>query len=172
VEYLFPAHEVFSYSGYAVGDSSADLRAGFAVGEDAHAVIDGMKGHGFNITAITSLAEAREAQHILELIAGRDPQVEASEYVDTCPDAVAPIAEDRVFSFCGQVVDGHGGLHSGFIIASSANFVVSYLQSLGFVVEATVSFSDLRRTIAELEHIQRTGEPEDDTSFVNFHEAA
>lgn len=164
--------QVFTYCGRVEGNEPSKLLTGYAVASSAVEAISGMREFGFVITAITSLAEVKQTIQILEMIAHNHPEVEASEFLDVYPRSVTPYPEDSVFCFSGHVVDVNGTLKSGFIVASSVQFVVDYLQGLGFVVESATSLADLRQTMSEMAEIASDQSEEFNSHFVNLKLAA
>lgn len=162
---------VFAICGHVQGEDPSRLRTGYVVANTPIDAIDGMRGCGFAVTAITSLADVKRTAQILEMIAHQHPAVEPSEFLDVYPLRKTPYPEDSVFCFSGHVVDASGALKSGFIVASDVEFVIDYLKGFGFVVESATSLADLRRTMADLKEIA-LGEGEDNSHFVNLKEAA
>ncbi|RQR11291.1 hypothetical protein [Burkholderia stagnalis] len=165
---MYADTEIFSFSGHVVGDGAASIKSGFVLAASAQAAIDGMREAGFNIQAISSLAEVKQTIGILDLIAEQNPEVDASEYVDVYPGDQKPYPADNVFCFTGHLVDAAGALKAGFIVASSVDFVVEYLRGFGFLVQSAQSLSDLRRLGDDLTRIAAGGEDSDDEGLLNF----
>lgn len=168
-----PDAHVFSYCGYVDGDSPTDLKAGYAVAVSPEEAIRVLHECGFHVTAITSLSEIRMTIQILQMIACKHPDVEQSEYLDlyaqdSQESGQTPYPEDKVFCFSGHVVDSAGVLRSGFIAASSVQFVIDYLQGFGFIVETALSLSDLRQTMDEMSKIAAQDPSIDLTTCLNL----
>lgn len=163
-------HEVFSFCGHIEGQSPSELKTGLLIANTPEEAVLMMLSCGFVIKAISSLVEVRQMVDILEKIASKHPDVEASEFIDTLDGGEAIVPENNVFCFSGNVVNPTGRLKSGFIIASDLQFLTDFLGGLGFVVESATSLSDLRGVMQEMIDVLQTSENEEqfDTHVVNF----
>jgi hypothetical protein len=165
---MYADTEIFAISGHVVGDAAASIKSGFVLAASAQDAIDGMRETGFNVQAISSLAEVKQTIGILDLIAEQNPEVDASEYVDVYPGDQKPYPADNVFCFTGHLVDAAGVLKAGFIVASSVDFVVEYLRGFGFLVQSAQSLSDLRRLGGELARMAAGDGDTNDEGLLNF----
>lgn len=168
--YQHRAGEVFSFAGHIEGQPPVPPLSGYAVAEGPQQLIEGMARTGFVVQAMTSLAELDQMIGILEAIASKDPAVDANDVVDVHPND-APYPADGVFCFSGHIAHSDGTLKSGFIIATDVQFVISYLESFGFVVQSASSLADFRKTRADLAAVAKGEYDDGDFNLINLLEA-
>lgn len=170
--FVYPENQVFSFCGHIEDRPSSEVKSGYVVADTAELAIASMRDYGFVVSAITSLSEVKQTVSILELIAQQHPAVEPSEFVDVYPAQIRPYPEESVFCFTGHVVDKFGALKAGFIVASDVEFVINYLQGLGFIVESATSLGDLRQVMADMLKIAADDHSFDHSCVVNVKAAA
>lgn len=160
--------QVFTFCGHIADDDVLNLKSGYIIADTPQYAIESMRGFGFSITAISSLAEVRETIAILELIAERNPAVEPFEYLDLCPESLPKHPDDKVFTFVGKYTDDSPYMKMGFVISPSIEIVSEYLLSHKFTVHSCTSLADLREEEHQLRQIA-LGDPEvDDCSYLNL----
>lgn len=165
----FNPSQVFTFCGHIVDEDALNLKSGYVIAADPEAAITSMRGYGFSITAISSLNEVKETIGILQLIAARTPEVDASEYIDLVKDAESlPVRDERVFTFVGHYGAEIGDLKVGFALATSASLLCDYLEGYQFVIHSVTSLADLRASERELELIAAGSPSIDDCNYLNL----
>ncbi|TAL63644.1 MAG: hypothetical protein EPN79_15940 [Burkholderiaceae bacterium] len=147
-------HQVFTFTGHVEADDRADpsLSRGYALANDPASVIATMRDYGFEVTAMSSLADLRETMMLLNAIRRRDPEIEQdSEYLKT--DGMAAFhgiyPPTSVFTFMGKARSSTT-LSAGFIVAESDEALVACLGAYQYTVVAFSSLQDLEHITAEL----------------------
>lgn len=173
IQEVYPDHQIFMFCGHVAGEDAANLQSGYVIADTPQYAIANMKGFGFSILAISSLAEIRETIAILELIAERNSGVEPFEYLDLHHEKPVMYSDDNVFTFVGRYQNNDSPYSKvGFVIAPSAEFATEHLLTQQFTVHSIISLADLRKEETRLRLIAM-GEPDvDDYNWLNMKLAA
>lgn len=163
--------QIFSFAGVveAFGDVDATpaMRSGIARALSREQLVTTLKSWGFRVTSVSALEELKEAIGVLEAIAFGDPAIGESEFINFMENASAPHAAEHVFTFLGEHTSQPGTPFAGFAVAPSQEHLLIELASLMFDISSTLSLSEARALLAEM---QTAGEG--DEGFLDLVELA